>query len=316
MATFRILSIDGGGIKGILPAAFLAATEEAFGSPLAEHFDLIAGTSTGGIIALALGLGVPASSILDFYKANASQIFPTSKRWPRFVRSLFRSKYDPAPLREALEGVFGSQRLGDAKVRLLIPAISASTGDVHLYKTPHDEKLCTDFKEAAVDVAMATAAAPTFFPVHRTKRGMELMDGGLWANNPLMVAVVEAMTLLGQRADDIRALTVGCTATPMGLGGSLSKGGRAQWALPAIDWLMHGQSLTAVNQARLLIGKENVLRIQHMVPPGRFALDGAAAAMQLEGPGRELARVHFGEVRKQFLAEPKQPYVPHYGSAV
>jgi hypothetical protein len=312
MRPFRILSIDGGGIKGVFPAAFLAALEEATGKRLADHFDLVAGTSTGGIIALGIGLGVPARDILAFYQRHGPTIFPKQGRWHRMFRWVARSKYRPKALRTALEAVFGHRRLGESETRLLIPSISAATGDVHIYKTPHHERLKSDYKQEAVDVALATSAAPTYFPVHRTPSGVQLMDGGLWANNPLMVAVVEAISLLGKSVGDIRALSVGCTATPMEVPWYAKGGGLATWARSAVDWLMHGQSVNALNQAGLLIGSKNILRVQHVVSPGIYSLDGVKAALQLEGPAREQARAWLSKIEATFLKEPKDPYSALY----
>src|SRR5579862_5207114 len=115
MSQFRILSIDGGGIKGVFPAAFLAEIEKSIAAPLYRYFDLIAGTSTGGIIALGLGLGMTAAQITEFYKTYGPAIF----RAPRsLLRRFFAAKYSPEPLRSALEVVFGHLELGDSKVRL------------------------------------------------------------------------------------------------------------------------------------------------------------------------------------------------------
>lgn len=94
----RILTIDGGGIKGVFPAAFLAAIEDEIGRPVVEHFDLVAGTSTGGIIALALGLGMSARDVLQLYLETGHQIFPR-RRLPRQLRGLLRARYSNMPLR-------------------------------------------------------------------------------------------------------------------------------------------------------------------------------------------------------------------------
>src|SRR5437762_2466664 len=117
----RILAIDGGGVKGVFPLAFLASIEEEVERPLWQYFDLLAGTSTGGIIALGLGLGYTAKQLLSFYEALAAQIFPGGSVW-RCLRSLLVAKYDEAPLRRALEAKFGQRRLGESRVRLLIPS--------------------------------------------------------------------------------------------------------------------------------------------------------------------------------------------------
>ena len=106
----RVLAIDGGGIKGVFPASFLATVEDALGDRVAKYFDLIAGTSTGGIIALALGLGLPASDILEFYENAGPTIF-SGNRFIRFLRHFGWSKYSQVPLRKALTSVLGDSRL-------------------------------------------------------------------------------------------------------------------------------------------------------------------------------------------------------------
>jgi patatin-like phospholipase/acyl hydrolase len=121
---FRILSLDGGGIKGAFTAAVLAEWENKTGRVIVDHFDLITGTSTGGIIALGLGLGIPAEQILRFYKEQGPKIFPNitpQQKLSLNIRHLWEPKYSAEPLREALQGVFGDKRLKDAKCRLLIP---------------------------------------------------------------------------------------------------------------------------------------------------------------------------------------------------
>jgi patatin-like phospholipase/acyl hydrolase len=128
--SYKILSIDGGGIRGLFPAAFLAKLEEHLEAPLASYFDLIAGTSTGGIIAVGLGLGLSAKDILKLYEEQGPAIFDQQhgrlanfvlQRW-RGARHLFASKYSSKPLHDALVGVLGDRRLGESKTRLVIPA--------------------------------------------------------------------------------------------------------------------------------------------------------------------------------------------------
>ena len=106
----RILSIDGGGIKGVAPASFLAALEDSLGVPVSQYFDLIVGTSTGGIIALGLGLGLTARQILEFYEVHGPAIFRGDRRLLA-LRWLLRAKYDSSPLQSALHDVFGDRFL-------------------------------------------------------------------------------------------------------------------------------------------------------------------------------------------------------------
>ncbi len=180
----RILSIDGGGIKGVFPASFLTEIEKQTGRNIADYFDLIVGTSTGGIIALGLGMGFSAANILDFYEKNCDAIF-SGNRFLKCLRHLYLSKYSSEPLKNALEKTFGNRKLGESSKRLVIPSLCLENGEVHIFKTAHNQRFMYDYKERVVDVALATAAAPTYFPTHRLAAGTPLVDGGMWVNNPV-----------------------------------------------------------------------------------------------------------------------------------
>src|SRR5216117_477496 len=122
----RILSIDGGGIKGVFPGSFLTTLEESLGQPIAKFFDLIVGTSTGGIIALGLGLGLSAKEILSFYEEHGPSIFRGS-RVTRALRQVGISKYSSDALRAALKTVFGERKLGESSTRLVVPSCNLDT---------------------------------------------------------------------------------------------------------------------------------------------------------------------------------------------
>jgi len=303
----QILSIDGGGIKGVFPASFLAAIESVLGDEVVKYFDLIAGTSTGGIIALGLGLGFPAAQILELYEHLGPKVFTNSG-----IRGLLRlgfSKYDAKPLRETLEVQFGDKRLGDSQARLVIPTLNLETGEVHIYKTSHHPRFEMDFRERAVDVALATAAAPTYFPTHRTALGIPLVDGGTWANNPIGVAVVEAIGVLGWSADFIRVLSLGCTTTPLDVKhGRDMRLGVGYWAFKFTDVFMSGQSSAALGTAQVLIGHDDVYRISPSVAHGRFSLDGIREIDSLKGLGATEARKHIPMLRERFFTSHAEPF--------
>src|SRR2546422_2504893 len=150
---FRILSLDGGGIKGAFTASVLATLEQDTGKSVNGHFDLITGTSTGGIIALGLGLGIPAAEIRDFYADQGGTIFPTTglvQRTAGFFRQIFGPKHSHETLRQALVGVFGDRRLGESKCRLVIPTYDAIAGRIFLLKTAHHERFKYDVDAPAV----------------------------------------------------------------------------------------------------------------------------------------------------------------------
>lgn len=327
----RILSIDGGGIKGALPAGFLAQVEEATGERVVDHFDLIAGTSTGGIIAIGLGLGVSASEILSLYRRDGPAIFGEPPgpgegagwlgraaawlraavgRRSRGVRRFVAPKHDPAALRAALAGVLGERRLGESLTRLVIPAYNADLRDVYIFKTSHHERFELDWKVQAVDVALATAAAPTYFRAHELPNGARLVDGGIWANNPVGLAVVEAVGVLGWDRSALRVLSLGCTDEAFV---PHPEAGLRHLALDATTLLMQGQSFGSWGTAKTLAGPNDVHRVNPEVPRGLFSLDDASKVNRLAGMGAGCAREQLPMLRSEFLVGRRQEFVPCHG---
>jgi patatin-like phospholipase/acyl hydrolase len=189
-----VLALDGGGAKALFTAHLLARLEQDLGVSISDSFDLVAGTSAGGIVALALGAGLRPREIVDHYAELVQTVFPRSRRrlW-RAPRRLTSPTYDASALRAALEGVLGDRVLGDSTKRLVIPSWDVQKGGVHIFKTPHHSRLTRDWRIPMVDVAMATSAAPTYFPAAKVD-GHRLIDGGIWANNPSVVAITEAVS--------------------------------------------------------------------------------------------------------------------------
>jgi len=144
---FQILALDGGGAKALFTAYLLARLEEDLGVSIRDSFDLIAGTSAGGIVALALGAGLPPSEIIDHYTVLVGTVFPSSRRrWWRRPRQLTAPIYDADALRTALAGVLGDRMLGDSTKRLIIPSWDVQKGGVHVFKTPHHSRLRRDWR--------------------------------------------------------------------------------------------------------------------------------------------------------------------------
>lgn len=204
---FKILSIDGGGIKGLYSAVILADFEEKYGK-LSGHFDLICGTSTGGIIALALAAGIPAKEIVNLYQTKGSIIFPYTNSFFHFFhkvkQGLVISKYRDDNLKEALESVFGDKTIGDCETNILIPTANITTGMPCIIKNNHSEGLTRDNKHTLVDVALATTAAPTYFPIQEIKtmsNDDQFADGGIFANNPSLYGIQEAYKFFIEKND-------------------------------------------------------------------------------------------------------------------
>ena len=306
----RILSIDGGGIKGACPAAFLATLEDSIGDNIANYFDLIVGTSTGGIIALGLGIGLSATEILGFYERFGPEIFKQQGFLGK-LRHLVFAKYRSATIKHALEDTFGESKLGDSCKRLVIPALNLDTGEAYLYKTAHDLRYERDYKESMVAIALATTAAPTYFPAHISRSGIAFVDGGLWANNPTLVAAIESSLVLNWHPQTTRILSLGCSTTPtsVGLERRFSLG-QSYWAAKAVDIMMSGQSSSSIGIAKLMLSEENVVRVSPLVERGRFSMDKTSNIEVLCGLGRGEARKMLPKMRRQFLTEPVDEFKP------
>lgn len=319
----RILSIDGGGIRGVEPAAFLAVLENDLDEPIGSYFDLIAGTSTGGILAIGLAMGLRASELLNLYETRGPIIFRdepelgTVRRWLRenartYGRQFFRPKHDANILRTELHGVLGDRLLGEARTRLVIPAWDADRRSVYIYKTAHHPRLKTDYRKPALDAAMATAAAPTIFERHRTVDAIGLLDGGVWANNPIGVAAVEATTLLGWAGKNLRILSLGCGEEVYLFNDAAGFKDLGISGLTRL--LMNGQSRGAMGMAKLLTGDphqgDTIHRYATPVPADFFSLDDATKIDRLKGLGVSAARHAQPILEPVFFGAPAHPFKP------
>lgn len=295
----RVLCIDGGGVRGAFPAAFLAELERHCSRPISSYFDLIAGTSTGGIIAIALALGHSGAEISDFYQRRGPEVFGQQRslvgdaafRVWRGVRWLYGAKHSSAALGAALRDLLGDARLGDAKTRLLIPAWNPEARSVYVYKTAHHERLTTDYKERAVDVALATGAAPSYFPQHVTPNGLGLLDGGVWANNPTAIGTVEAIGVLGWPGRTLHVLSLGCLEETYTIPRTAGLG---RFGRKGIKLFLDGQSHGAMGMAKLLTGHEHsrdaIHRINLTAPLHRYKMDDPRGIPELTGLGHSVGR--------------------------
>lgn len=203
----------------------------------------------------------------------------------------------------ALQEVVGDRPLKAAKTRLVIPTYDVNTGKVYLFKTPHHAWYLHHRDLPAVDIALATSAAPTYFPAHTIPDRGTFIDGGLWANCPAMVGLVEAFDFLEQRPDQVRMLSISTTTYPFRLDRPEQLRGLVGWAPKLIDTLMFGQAQAAVNMAACLLRRGVFHRIDYQVPPGTFELDSAACAAELIRMGRQIAELtqNMTVVKKFFL---------------
>ena len=312
----RVLTIDGGGVRGVLPASFLATIEQQVGRSPAEFFDLIVGTSTGGIIALALGAGLSAEDIRDFYVRRGSSIFPGHRRL-RTLRQLVLAKYDAGRLREELEQVFGAKLIGESRTRLVIPSMDLTTGKVRLWKTAHHERFVQDYKRPMIEAAMATASAPTYFPTLIGETGTSIVDGGVFANNPAALGAVEAIGVFGWPRDEVAILSLGCGTEALDVRRGRWRGGIAGLGLKIASVFIAAQSESSTGMATHLIGdRQNFYRVNPTLPAKRYGLDVSAAIPELSGIGDSEARHRLQDIRDLFFDAPAEAFVPAYPAPV
>jgi predicted acylesterase/phospholipase RssA len=195
---FKVLSIDGGGIKGLYSSTILEHLEKRYGGRCSDFFDLICGTSTGGLIALALSLRIPATDISRIYSEHGKEIFPVQNGFLGILRQTFwKGKYKEDSLKRVLVELFGDRVLGESNNLLCIPTYSITDARPWIFKFDHKEGgLSRDNTSKYVDVALATSAAPTYFPLSEIADYdyKQFIDGGVWANNPALVGFIEAFT--------------------------------------------------------------------------------------------------------------------------
>lgn len=204
-AEYRILSLNGGGVRGLFQASFLTRLERRIG-PLRERFDMIAATSTGALVGAGLAAGLPAEELEKLYRENARRIFrPRRVAWVRRG-----ARYRTDPLRSVLKEYLDDRQLGELPIDILICASALNRYEGKVFTR-------SDADVTLVDAALASAAAPTFFPpVVPAGYARGYIDGGLWANDPLPVAVAHANRALGIPTAAIEALSVGTGRVPRG----------------------------------------------------------------------------------------------------
>lgn len=310
---FKILSLVGGGVRGLYTSSFLAGLERAYldGRPIGDFFDLIAGTSTGGIIALGLGKGLPASELQEAYQQFGPAVFPQRKTLASLVNrwGLFRPMYDAAVLRLYLLDLYGDSTLGDSKTRLCIPVSEREYADVFMYKTDHHSDFQMDWKKPMLDVAMQTSAAPKYFKLQQDG-GYHLADGGLYANDPIMVAVVEALTSIGVASDQIKILSIANSTGHTPVSRRYIKYGGLIFDFRLLEAMFSFQSACATGQASLIVGADSVHQVapDNVKPPPVKLDDWSRAAAELPAAAHKSLEIYGKAINRVFLAEPALPY--------
>jgi patatin-like phospholipase/acyl hydrolase len=294
---YRILALDGGGIRGLVSLALLKRLEDKIPSIL-TNVDLFAGTSTGGIIALGLASGRSIDEMISLYQDNGALIFDDSfLRDIRDIGGIAGAKYDSADLEKLLDGIFSGKSLKDLPKRVLIPSFNLDNQDPNESKRTWSPKFFHNFPgpdsdgdKLVRDVALSTSAAPTYFPSHGT-----FIDGGVVANNPSMAALAQTQdtrnTDVRPEIGDIFVLSLGTGTNLTFLGGEDHDWGLAQWASPLINLLLDASMGIADYQCRYLL-KNNYRRIAPVFPSNiNIKLDDWKRAQELIAFGTTSALV-------------------------
>ncbi len=273
---FKILSIDGGGIRGVFPAMFLANYEAELKAKGVEkwqvyqNFDLITGTSTGGILAIALALGIPAQELYELYLKEAKNIFGAKKglfkqfkfasHERKILEKLIRDKFKESNA-EMIDPI-----LKDCKTNVCIPIFDLLHGKPSVLKNDYHPRFTRDYHIPAYQAALATSAAPTYFSPFEAeytdlnginKTFKNKVDGGVFANNPTLLGIIEAQEAFKQNLSNLKVLSLGTGHQKFSDGEKRRRWGLHYWMLKdgkrrIIDLFMQGQSQLAENLISLM----------------------------------------------------------------
>jgi uncharacterized protein len=294
----RVLAIDGGGIRGLIPALVLAELERRADRRVHELFDLIAGTSTGGILACALCAPdpLPAAEVADIYEEEGPAIFDRSV-WQRIrsAEGLLDEKYDAGALDRALERFLAGKRLAETQPELIVPAYDMSAPGPYFFKTRKArEQPAEDFPLTVV--ARATAAAPTYFePLPAGERA--LVDGGVFAVNPAMSAFAEVLRFHPSAGVVLLSLGTG-ERTRRRSFADVKDWGLIEWARPILDVVFDGISDAVDYQLRHVLGDDRYWRLQVELTRASDDLDDASPEnlRELRAHAEELIATHSAEI--------------------
>jgi len=277
----RVLSLDGGGIRGIIPALVLAHLERQMGAPASELFDLIVGTSTGGILALGLSLQneqggsfLAAKSMVTLYERHGAKIFERSLwRKLRTAGGLFEEAYSHEALEKVLHKYFGDKTMGDCKTPVMVTSYDIERRKTIFLKSwhqDHSELLCAE-------ASRATSAAPTYFePVKLqwAEQSRTLIDGGVFINSPAVSAYAEACKLFPDEPIAMLSLGTGELTRPIPYNNA-NTWGSALWIMSLLDCMLDGASQAADHQMRLFLG-DYYLRLQIQLHHASDDMDDAS----------------------------------------
>ena len=339
MSRFQILSLIGGGIRGAFVTSYLKEIEQKLGRPIAESFDLIAGTSTGAIVAAGLAHGMSAEEMHQFYVKYGASIFterePYKAKWPyRFLYPLvnwifekrtggsldsaFRARYCAFALEDSFSEGFGNATLGDIEcTRLIMPSYNLTKGEPHVFRSRHLPKAIHDKDIKIADALIATTAAPTYFP-HKKIGDNAFIDGGVWATDPSLLAVAEAIRVQHfQNGSDpnaplmtnnIHLLSVGTGKSEFTTSPQVFDPGLLFWASRIADVMGNAQSQGVLLPLKFFL--EDRYRHINFKMTKKWALDEVENIPQLFEMGEKRAAETFDVLNDEFFHHEASCFVP------
>ena len=335
----RVLSLIGGGARGMFTISILAEIERILARKhphqdikIGDYFDLITGTSIGGILALGLATGKSARELESVFFDKAKDIFPTRWSLVNLCKALCAPIYNSSPLRETIEMMIGAETtFNDLTRRVMIPAVNLSTGKPLFFKTPHNPDFTRDGPLKLIDAALATSAAPTYFAPHYCKDLRSYFaDGGLVANNPSYIGLLEVFRDMKSDFDvshkDVYILNIGTVGEDYSLSPSLLS--KKRWTGYCHLWGMGKRLVLTTMTANQHLHKnmllrelalhdalDNYLYLDEVIPneaASDITLDNASdsSLQNLSARGKQLANVQFAQNQKlkNFFISPAKPF--------
>lgn len=342
---FRILSLAGGGLRGAYAIGFLSELESRVDGPLTDYFDLIAGASTGGITASALSYGLTAQDMQKFYENHGSKIFtPRPKMklpnggqlvYPlvrRFVNwktrqnldDYFRARYCSEMLEKSMLEGFGTDCFADIrKCRLIIPAVNLTDGKTCIFRTPHLPTKRPEYNWKISDIIISATAAPTFFSHKTMPDGKSYVDGGLWANDPGLVAMAETARILrckdgacsreshGSSFDSsqVQILSLGTGQTTHSLSPPGTDAGVLYWARHVVEVMNVLQVQGAQFPLKVALGNR-YRQFDFEIKDKSWSLDNVEMVEEIFQLGREEGKKQYESLKETFFTKKTEPYEP------
>lgn len=337
----KVLALNGGGVRGLFTITLLAELESIIEKrekrenvKIGDYFDLITGTSIGGILALGLASGKSARELQKTFETSAPDIFPVNrfrlKKWIQLFYPIYRSE----PLYETVKSMIGDDtKFDDLERRVMITSLNLSTGKPKFFKTPHNPMFTLDGEIKLIDAAMATSAAPTYFKPHFISTlNHYFVDGGLVSNNPSFIGVREV--LIDMKDDfpnaepkDVKILNIGTLSenyciSPKTLSKKCSKGYLGLWGmgerlvLITMTANQHLQRFMLLRELKVLGISNNYVEIDETIPneaSSDITLDNASQSSldALKGMGKKLGAERYTEVKElnDFFLKTAKPFV-------